>query len=214
MHRFIRENFSLGPVATVPEISLYTAGPRSGLWRLAEHDDNFGAPYWAHLWGGGLALARYILDHPTSILGRRVLDLGAGSGIVGVAAAKAGASMVVAADIDSYAMSAIELNGEANQVEVSPMLGDLTSAALPEVDVVLAGDLFYEEELAAKITDCFDRCSRSGITVLVGDPGRAFLPKARFTFLATYAGPDFSMFKPSTEKTNSVFMFNGSALAY
>lgn len=211
LRRFIRANFSLGAVATVPEISLYTAGPRSGLWRLAERDDAFGAPYWAHLWGGGLALARYVLDNPELVSGRRVLDLGAGSGIVGIAAAKAGASAVVAADIDPYAITAIELNAETNAVTIATRLGDLSTGPLLDVDIVLVGDLFYDAALAAKITALLDRCLASGVLSLIGDPCRAYLPRSRLRLLAEYPGPDFSKLTLSEGRTNSVFLFDRDA---
>lgn len=126
VQKFIQANLPIGFVPSVPEIRLHRAGPRSGLWRLAERDENFDTPYWAHDWGGGLALARYNLDHPEIVAGRRALDLGAGSGIVGIAAAKAGANEVMAADIDPYAIAATGLNAAANGVTIFPYLGDLT----------------------------------------------------------------------------------------
>ncbi|HLP68392.1 MAG TPA: 50S ribosomal protein L11 methyltransferase [Rhizobium sp.] len=192
----------------MPEISLYTAGPRSGLWRLAEHDDAFGAPYWAHLWGGGLALARHVLDNPALVSGRRVLDLGAGSGIVGIAAAKAGASAVVAADVDPYAMAAIELNAEANAVSITTRLGDLSAEPVLDFDIVLVGDLFYDEALAERITALLNRCLASGVLSLIGDPCRAYLPRSRLRLLAEYPGPDFSTLTLGQGRTNSVFLFD------
>ena len=127
---------------------MHKARPKSGLWRLTEMYDDFGTPYWAYDWGGGLALARHILNHPQLVAGRTVLDLGAGSGIVGIAAAKSGAKSVIAADIDRYAVAAIGLNAAANGVTISTFFGDLTAGSPPEVDVVLVGDLFYEADLA------------------------------------------------------------------
>src|SRR6185437_4516376 len=124
--QFIHANLPLVPATTVPEILLHTARPESGLWRLAELDEAFDAPYWAYAWGGGLALARHILDHPETVAGRVVLDLGAGSGIVAIAAAKSGAKSVIAADIDRYAIIATALNAAANGVTISPCLADLT----------------------------------------------------------------------------------------
>nr|WP_284542956.1 50S ribosomal protein L11 methyltransferase [Pleomorphomonas sp. T1.2MG-36] len=205
--RFIRDNFAVGPVPTLPEIRLHTAGPRSGLWRLAKRDEAFGPPYWAHTWGGGLALARYLLDTPDIVAGRRVLDMGAGSGVVGIAAARAGARDVVAADIDPYAMAAIELNAETNAVDVLPLLADPTAGPVPEVDVVLVGDLYYEPELAVRVTAFLDRCLASNVGVLIGDPWRDFLPRSRLRLLAEYPGPDFSAIGRRERSTNAVFSF-------
>ncbi|MFT4184427.1 MAG: 50S ribosomal protein L11 methyltransferase, partial [Rhizobium sp.] len=115
---FIAANLPVQPVPSIPEIRLHKAGPQSGLRRLAERDPTFGSPYWAHHWGGGLALARHLLDRPEIAIGRRVFDLGAGSGIVGIAAAKAGAKDVIAADVDPYAIAAIDLNAAINGVTI------------------------------------------------------------------------------------------------
>ncbi len=170
-------------------------------------DEDFGTPYWAYDWGGGLALARHILDHPQTVAGRVVLDLGAGSGIVAIAAAKSGAKRVIAADIDHYAIAAIDLNAAANGVTVSTSLGDLTSGAPPDVDVVLVGDLFYEAGLAERVTSFLDRCIRSDIDVLVGDPWRSFLPRRRLRLLAQYPGLDFGNSGQRRQSENAVFSF-------
>jgi predicted nicotinamide N-methyase len=205
IQRFIQTNLPIAAVATVPEIRLHKAGPKSGLWRLAELDAEFGAPYWAYPWGGGLALARYVLDHPEIVAGRRILDLGSGSGLVGIAAAKSGAKEVIAADIDRYAVAAIGLNAEANAVKVLPVLGDLTAGPPPKVDAVLIGDLFYAQDLAERVLSFIDRCVRSNIAVLVGDPKRAFLPRSRLELLAEYPGPDFGDAHRETQTRNTVF---------
>lgn len=184
---FIRMNLPVAPVPGVPEIELHKASPQSGLMRLARQDeDGFGAPYWAHYWAGGLALARYVLDNPGAVAGRRVLDLGAGSGLVGIAAAKAGAREVVAAEVDAYAVAALKLNMKLNRVSISVLLADLTGGPPPETDVILVGDLFYAEELAERVTAFLDRCSNRGIRALVGDPWRAWLPGSRLKELARY----------------------------
>lgn len=189
-----------GPVPTVPEVRLHRAGPSSGLWRLAEGDPDFGSPYWAYDWGGGLALARHVLDHPDLVEGRRVLDLGAGSGLVAIAAMKAGAREAIAADTDPYAVVATGLNAALNGVVAPALLADLTEGPAPPVDVVLVGDLFYEEALAKRVTGFLDRC---GAGVLIGDPWRAFLPRERLRLLAEYPGPDFA----EAARTNAVFAF-------
>lgn len=186
---------------------MHKAGPESGLGRFAEADESFGAPYWAYHWGGGLALARHILDHPQIVAGRRVLDLGAGSGIVGIAAAMSGARHVVAADVDRYAIAAIGLNAAANGVAVSAFHGDLTTGSPPDVDTVLVGDLFYEADLAQRVTAFLDRCHGLKIEVLVGDPQRAFLPRHRLEMLAEYPGADFGSREGAGQKPNAVFAF-------
>ena len=186
---------------------MHKAGPTSGLWRLAEMDRDSVTPYWPYHWGGGLALARHILNHPEIVAGRTVLDLGAGSGIVAIAAAKAGAKNVIAADIDPYAIAATDLNAAANGVAVSAFFGDLTAGSPPAVDVVLVGDLFYEADLAERVTAFLDRCLGAKIEVLIGDPWRAFLPRTRLQLLAEYPGPDFGQVGRDEQKPNAVFSF-------
>jgi predicted nicotinamide N-methyase len=203
--RFIRANLPIAAVPSVPEIRLHRAGPKSGLWRLAELDHDFAAPYWAYPWRGGLALARYVLDRPEFVAGRRILDLGAGSGLVGIAAAKSGAKEVIAAEIDRYAIAAMGLNAEANAVRILSMFGDLTQGLPPKVDSVLIGDLFYEQDLAKRVLSFIDRCLRSDITVLIGDPMRAFLPGSRLEVLAAYPGPDFGDGDRVAQTQNTVF---------
>lgn len=188
---FIRDRLPLEPVPGVPEICLHRAGPRSGLMRLAETDPDFGSPYWARPWGGGLALARYVLDHPGTVRGKRVLDLGAGSGLVAIAAALAGARAVKAADVDPYAVTATGLNAAANGVAVEAILGDLTTGEPPAVDLMLVGDLFYDPDLAARVTTFLERCASAGVAVLIGDPFRAFLPIARLRIVAEYPVADY-----------------------
>jgi predicted nicotinamide N-methyase len=184
---FIRMNLPVSPVPGIPEIELHKASPTSGLWRLARHDKGgFGAPYWAHYWAGGLALARYVLDNPAVVAGQRVLDLGAGSGLVGIAAAKAGAREVVAAEVDAYAVAALKLNMKLNAASISVLHGDLTKGAPPEVDLILVGDLFYAPDLSERVSAFLDRCSNRGIRTLIGDPWRAHLPTSRVTELARY----------------------------
>ena len=207
LDRFIQTNLPVKAVPCIPEIHLHRAVPRSGLWRLAELDDDFATPYWAYPWGGGLALARYVLDHPTIIAGRRVLDLGAGSGLVGIAAAKSGAKQVIAADTDRYAIAAMRLNARANAVDLLPVLGDLTQRPPPKVDVVLVGDLFYAPDLAQRVSAFLERCAQANIAVFVGDPGRAFLPRTRLELLAEYHGPDFGDGDRATPGKNAVFSF-------
>lgn len=187
LRAFILARLPLRPVPGIPEICLHKAGLGSGLWRLAERDDaGFGPPYWAYYWAGGLALARHVLDRPETVAGRRVLDLGAGSGLVGIAAALSGARSVTAADVDPYAVAAAALNAEANGVTLSIVAQDLMAGPVPDVELILVGDLFYDEAIAARATTFLDRCRSAGVGVLIGDPGRAFLPHARLRLVADY----------------------------
>ena len=202
---FIRTNLPLAPVPGVPEIHLHKASPSSGLGRLAAQDEHgFGSPYWAYYWAGGLALARYVLDHPEIVAGRRVLDLGAGSGLVAIAASKAGARAVIAAEVDPYAIAALGLNIAHNDAAVSVEHGDLTAGTPPEVDIVLVGDLFYDRDLAERVTTFLDRCLSAGAHVLVGDPWRAWLPRTRLRLLAEY---DVAETGSSAGKPSAVFAF-------
>jgi predicted nicotinamide N-methyase len=205
IRELIQSCFPLTPVPSVPEIRLHKAGQGSGLWRFAQADKDFDAPYWAYHWGGGLALARYVLDHPATVAGKRVLDLGAGSGIVAIAAAKARAASVTAVDVDPYAIVATELNATANDAAISTALGDLTSGPPPEADTVLVGDLFYEADLAQRVSAFLDRCLASNIDALIGDPWRAYLPKERLELLAEYPGVDFG--GADNARTNAVFAY-------
>jgi predicted nicotinamide N-methyase len=191
LEAFIQERLPLEPVPGVPEIRLHRAGPRSGLMRLADADPDFGSPYWARTWGGGLALARHVLDHPETAAGKRVLDLGAGSGLVAIAAALAGARGVKAADVDPYAVTATRLNAAANGVTVEAILGDLVGGEPPDVELMLVGDLFYDPDLAARVEPFLRRCLAAGTAVLIGDPWRAPLPADRLRVVAEYPVADY-----------------------
>lgn len=175
---------------SLPGIRLHQANQSSGLRRLAEMR-GVGPPYWAYCWAGGLALARHILEHPDEVAGRTVLDLGAGSGLVAVAAARAGAGRVTAAEIDPNGIAAIGLNAHANRVAIAIVAEDLLDQPPPSVEVVLVGDLFYEPELASRVAAFLDRCVSAGANVLVGDPWRNSLPRSRLRLLAEYPVPDF-----------------------
>ena len=203
----IRASFPLTPVPSIPEIQLHKATPQSGLWRFAEADRAFDSPYWAYHWGGGLALARYVLDHPETVAGKTVLDLGAGSGLVAIAAALSGAAHVTAVDIDRYAIAATTLNATANSVAVATLHEDLTTGPPPQADIILAGDLFYDEALARRVIAFLDRCLAAGITILVGDPWRAPLPRDRLRLIAEFPGLDFGSGSSAEPKTNAVFAF-------
>ncbi|MDG4884580.1 50S ribosomal protein L11 methyltransferase [Mesorhizobium sp. WSM4884] len=202
------------PVPSLPEIRLYTAHPGGGLRRLLEPDggrrEHAAAPqppYWAYAWAGGAVLARYILDRPSSVAGRRVLDFGAGSGLVGIAAAKAGASEVVAAEIDRNGIVALGLNAAANGVAMTIIGEDITDGPPPGVDLVLAGDVFYGRAVARRVIPFLDRCLAAGIDVLVGDPGRAWLPRPRLRLLGEYLVPDVGGNGGGEPNPSGVFAF-------
>ncbi|NIJ38187.1 putative nicotinamide N-methyase [Sphingopyxis panaciterrae] len=198
---FIRDNLPVHPVPGIPEIRLHKAAPESGLGRLAARDaDGFGAPYWAHYWAGGLALARHVLDCPETVAGRRILDLGAGSGLVAIAAAKAGARQVIALDADPYAIAALGLNAALNGVRLDIRAGDVADLDPPAVDLILVGDLFYSAELAATVVAFLDRC---GIDALIGDPWRQSLPVSRLDEITRYDVAESG----STIKSCGIFRF-------
>lgn len=190
---FIRANTRRRTVPLVPEISLHVADEAVPIWRKTEEElDAMGLPppFWAFAWAGGQALARYILDHPDAVRGRRVLDLAAGSGLVGIAAMKAGASSVTAADIDAFAAAAIAINATDNDVIVGVCTDDLLMTATDDTwDVIVAGDIFYERDTAARAFAFLSHNRDRGARVLIGDPGRAYLPKEKLQQLADYGVP-------------------------
>ena len=193
---FIVENLVLTPVPGLPHLTLYTAHPASGLGRISAQGANR-PPYWAYRWAGGMALAHHFVRRPEAVRGLSVLDLGAGSGLVGIAAVRAGATKVIAADVDPHAGAAIALNAAANGVTLHFREGDLTASEPPAVDLVAVGDLFYDAGLAERVMRFLDRCLERGIRVLVGDPGRAHLPRTRLLPIAEYSVADVG-FAPSS----------------
>ena len=190
---FIRANTKLRPVPLVPEIAIHVADESVPIWLKTEEElgeMGLPPPFWAFAWAGGQALARYVLDHAESVAGKRVLDLASGSGLVGIAAMKAGASAVTAADIDAFAIAAIALNATANGVRLTSCSDDLLVAPANERwDAILAGDIFYERETAERAFAFLSHQAARGATVLIGDPGRSYLPKERLTKLAEYSVP-------------------------
>ena len=191
---FIRANTRLKPVPLVPEISLHVADESVPIWQKTEEElDAIGLPppYWAFAWAGGQALARYVLDNPSMVAALRVLDLASGSGLVTIAAAKAGA-VVAAADIDAFTESAISLNMQANGVYADILVRDMfddPAPRTPRYDVILVGDLFYERDTSARALAFLERQTAVGTRVIVGDPGRTYLPKDRLKRLAEYSVP-------------------------
>ena len=187
---FIRANTRLLPPPLVPEIRLHLAEESLPIWRRTEEELgllNVPPPYWAFAWAGGQALARYLLDTPAIVEGRAVLDLGSGSGLTAIAAMKAGASGVLAADIDPVSVAAIALNAEANGVRVGVTTEDLLGApADGAFGVILVGDLFYERTLAERVAALIEDAARRGAAILIGDPGRSYFPKGRFEKVGEY----------------------------
>lgn len=182
---FIRTNAALVSPPLVPELKLYLATEVVPLWRATEEElaqAGVPPPYWAFAWAGGQALARYLLDNPDIVAGKRVLDIGSGSGLVGLAAARAGAAHVLAADIDALAVAAIQLNAAANGLDISVTQDDLIGPS-GDWDVILVGDLFYERPLAERLLAWL---TPSDSFVLLGDPGRNYFPKSGIEKRATY----------------------------
>jgi predicted nicotinamide N-methyase len=206
---FIRAHTRFLPVPHTPEISLYLADEATELWQKTEEElgeIGLPPPFWAFAWAGGQALARYILDHPEIVAGKNILDFASGSGLVAIAAAKAGANIVEACDIDEFSAEAIALNAEANGVDVQIFCGNLIGIDRGW-DVVLAGDVSYERDMAARVTDWLDRLRQSGTHVLIGDPGRSYLAKDRLEALATYRIPVTRALEDSEVKQTSVWAF-------
>src|SRR6266536_750497 len=189
---FVRAHTRLAATPFLPEIRLHLAADAFALWEETERQQGGGVappPFWAFPWAGGQGLARYVLDHPDLVAGRRVLDLASGSGLVAVAAARSGAARVTANEIDGYALAAIALNASANGVPVRVHAGDLLDGDSGDAEVVLAGDVFYSRDFGARVLRFLDRARVRGALVLVGDPGRAYLPRHRLAELASYPVP-------------------------
>ncbi len=224
---FIAANTRLLAPPLVPEIRLHLAEESLPIWRRTEEElgeMNVPPPYWAFAWAGGQALARYILDNPNVVSGRRVLDLGSGSGLTAIAAMQAGAVATLAADVDRVALAAITLNAKANGVTIATTGEDLL-AATPDVrpvaglgarrdaawGVVLVGDLFYERSLAEMVERFITRAAQGGAHVLIGDPGRSYFPKGRFAKAAEYRVPVTRELEDAEIKQTAVWEIAGTA---
>lgn len=189
---FILHQTRLSAPPLVPEIRLQLADEAMDLWQATEDDlgkAGLPPPFWAFAWAGGQALARHVLDHPKIVAGRRVLDFASGSGIVAIAAALAGAAEVVAAEIDPYARAAAEINAAANGVSLVVPETDYLECGPAGFDVVLAGDVFYERPMAARVEPFLRQAETLGAAVLFGDPGRAYLPASGIVPLMSYDVP-------------------------
>jgi predicted nicotinamide N-methyase len=189
---FIRANTRPQAVPHAPEITLWLADEVTPIWRLTEEalgELGLPPPFWAFAWAGGQAVARWILDHPGEVTGKRVLDFAAASGLVGIAAMKAGAANVLCADIDPICAAAVALNAETNGVEIAFTDADLLDGNPPEIDVICAGDVCYEQPMAGRVLDWLGRARANGTRVLIGDPHRTYFPREGLTFLAEYRVP-------------------------
>lgn len=205
---FVRSETRPAAVPFVPEVRLQMAEDAIVLWERTEAvrgEVGLAPPFWAFAWAGGVAVARYVLDHPGLVAGRTVLDLAAGSGLVGIAAAMRGAASVRAAEIDAYAVAAIGINAEVNGVRVDAAFEDLLDGDGAPAEVVLAGDVFYERAMADRFLPFLRRAQARGALVIVGDPGRAYLPRDRFTGLATYEVPVVADLEDTALKATTVW---------
>jgi predicted nicotinamide N-methyase len=186
---FVLRNAQLSPVPGLEDIRLYLAAEVLTVWRAVQietGDPEAALPYWAVAWSGGLAIGHYVREHPDAVSGRRVFDLGSGSGLCAIAAMRAGAARATGADIDEFAAAAIQLNARANGCRVTVVRRDVLDEGPPDVDVILAGDCWYEAPLAARVLPWLERARARGIDVLIGDPGRRYLPADGVTELARY----------------------------
>ena len=206
---FIRDNTDVLSPPHVPEVKLRLATEAHDLWLKTEEElEEIGLPppFWAFAWAGGQGLARYVLDCPASVTGKSVLDFASGSGLVGIAARLAGASAVLAADIDPWSETAIRLNADLNGVDLASTAEDMIGRD-EGWDVVLAGDVFYDRAFADVLIPWFSALAARGALVLIGDPGRAYCPRERMEALATYTVPVTRALEDSEVKKTTVWRF-------
>ena len=186
---FIRANTRVATIHALP-VKLYQADELTPIWEATEKDlaaANVAPPFWAFPWAGGQALARYLLENPETVRGKRVLDLASGSGLVAVAAALAGAAEVAANDIDPICEAAIALNAELNEVTIRYIAGNLLDGDPPAFDVIVAADVFYEQRPAQMFRTFLEKSHKAGVTIFAGDPGRTYFPREAFKQAAEYA---------------------------
>ena len=186
---FVLRQTRLRPVPGLEEIRLHLADEVLPLWhavQLETDDPDPALPYWAFAWAGGLAIGRHLREHPEAVAGRRVFDLASGSGLCAIASMHAGAAEATGADIDAFAAAAIELNARSNGCRVAAVRRDVLDEDPPEVDIILAGDCWYDAGLAGRVLPWLRRARDRGIDILVGDPGRRYLPTDELVELASY----------------------------
>lgn len=205
---FILANTRLQAVPHAPEISLWLADEITPIWKLTEEElGELGLPppFWAFAWAGGQGLARWVLDNPQTFVGKTVIDFATGSGLVGVAAMKAGAAHVLCADIDPFCQAAVALNARANAVTLDFTSHNLLDAPPPPVDVICAGDVCYEGPMATRVMDWLRQARAQGSRVLIGDPHRTYFKADGLTFLAEYQVPTTRELEDFAIKRSSVF---------
>jgi predicted nicotinamide N-methyase len=189
LRAFVLRHTRLRPVPGLEEVRLHVADEVLPLWHAVQvetDDPDADLPYWAFAWGGGLAIGRYLRERPEAVAGRRVFDFASGSGLCAIAAMHAGAAEATGADIDPFAAAAIQLNARANGCRVAVVRRDVLDVAAPDVDVILAGDCWYEARLAGHVLPWLQQARDRGIDVLIGDPGRRYLPADELVELASY----------------------------
>lgn len=208
--RFIAANTRVLSPPLVPEVRLHLAEESLPIWQKTEEElgeMNVPPPFWAFAWAGGQALARYLIDTPRLVSGKSVVDLGSGSGLTAIAARRAGAAAVLAADIDPLSCAAVGLNAALNDVALDVTGEDLLARAPDPADVVLVGDLFYERELAERVMRYVERAASAGAAILIGDPKRSYFPTARFAQAAAYEVPVTRELEDAEIKRTAVWSF-------
>jgi len=207
---FIRDNTSLTDLPFLPEMRLHLAERIDPLWKLIEQitdEDDCPPPFWAFPWAGGMGLARYILDHPEAVQGKRVLDFASGCGFVGIAAAKAGAKKVYSCDIDPLAQAACQMNAKENGVALEPMAITDLKRVPKGIDIILAGDVCYDHLMAHRVLAWLRLCAAEGTRVLLGDPSRAYAPQEAVQTLATYIVPTSLELEDKPERDVAILTF-------
>jgi predicted nicotinamide N-methyase len=210
---FILQHTRLQHPPHTPELQLYLAAEVMPLWRMTERETgetDLPPPFWAFAWTGGQALARYLLDRPAEVVGKWVLDLASGSGLCAIAALKAGATHALAADVDPFSAVPIALNAQANGVYVDITMSDVLDDEPPDADLILAGDVCYDRALAARMLAWLRAAHARGTRVLIGDPGRAYLPRESLVQLASYHVPTTRELEDGDVKQAGVFTFKAS----
>ncbi|WP_421729711.1 class I SAM-dependent methyltransferase [Brevundimonas sp.] len=205
---FILSNTRLQVVPHTPEISLWLADEITPIWRMTEEElgeIGLPPPFWAFAWSGGQGLARWLLDNPREVAGKRVLDFATGSGMVGIAAMKAGAGHVLGCDIDPFCAAAVALNAQANGVAMDFTDANLLDAPPPAVDVICAGDVCYEKPMTDRVLGWLAQAQAQGTRILIGDPKRTYFPKDGLTFLAEYSVPTTRELEDFEIKRSSVW---------
>ena len=207
---FILANTRLQAVPHAPELRLHLADEVTPIWRMTEEE--LGAmglppPFWAFAWAGGQGVARWLLDHPQEAAGKRVVDFATGSGLVAIAAMRAGARSALGSDVDAFCEAAVAVNAAANGVEVEFTDADLLEGESPEVELICAGDVWYEQPLAGRVREWLERAHRRGVRVLVGDPGRTYFDASGLTQLAEYRVPTTRDLEDSEVKRTGVWTF-------